>query len=93
MINAYENGATKFYFQPYDPDDENSNLYYIYTYADDGTTLKYVGHDYSSKDNLNRIYLTNDVNNTSGFSELTLWEVDFNASCFSIKDNKQYDNK
>ena len=91
MEHACQNGAAKYYFQPYDPDDENSNLYYIYTFADNGTT-KYIGHDHSVNNNLNRIYLTNDGNNSS-FTERTLWSVNYTDSGFTIKDNNQYDNK
>ena len=89
MQSAYDNGAKKYFFEP----DENNSLYKIYTLADDGNTKKYVGH--VNQANYNRLYLTNDANNST-FSDETFWipecSVANNNAYFTFKDNTMYDS-
>ncbi|MBR2086696.1 MAG: hypothetical protein IJ906_06100, partial [Oscillospiraceae bacterium] len=76
MIKAYEAGASKFYFEAVD---ESKNWYYIYTFADDESTQKYVSH----KTGTNSVFLTNDENNTdSALTYKTIWKVIYNNSGF-----------
>lgn len=82
MFNAYNSGAKKFYFEK---TAQNENYYYIYTYENesDPTSIKYVGH-VSGK---NRLYLTNDSNNTDQTAK-TKWTVGYDIAnnCFYFKD-------
>ena len=80
MPSAYNAGAAKYYFEAVD---SANHKYKIYTYADDNTTKKYIGHQSG-----NSIYLTNDTNNTAGYTDETVWVVSYeDGNGFKIKDS------
>lgn len=89
LYNAYNDGAAKFYFEHVDlseQGDNATNLYKIYTLADDGTTKRYVGHEAKK----NRLFLTNDPehNTNSSLNYASVWEVAYTSgSGFTFRDH------